>query len=226
MEEKIWKDLYQTETINIKQGWGPTLYISIHMDFSCHRVLSCFSRVWLFATLWPIALQVPLSRGFSRQKYWSGLPFPPPGDLPDPGIESTSPLPPILAGRFFYHQHHLGSLWVWIHLNNKKKHSKYNWWDYWKTFSRMVIGALFIIVRNWKQFKCPLIGEWINYRMIYSYTGIVHKNKKGWINDTWMNFKNIMLSNRSWTLKNIYYVIPFIWSSGTKLLNPWGEELV
>ena len=49
------------------------------------------SRVRLFATLWTEAYQAPLSMGFSRQEYWSGLPFPSPGDLPDPGIESGSP---------------------------------------------------------------------------------------------------------------------------------------
>ena len=46
------------------------------------------------------ARQAPLSRGFSRQEYWSGLPFPPPGDLPNPEIE---PVSPALAGGFFYH---------------------------------------------------------------------------------------------------------------------------
>ena len=54
-------------------------------------VLSRFSHVQLFATLWTVALQAPLSMGFPRQKYWSGLPFPPPGDLPDSGIEHGSP---------------------------------------------------------------------------------------------------------------------------------------
>ena len=49
------------------------------------------SRVRLFATLWTVAHQAPLSMGFSRQDYWSGLPFPSPGDLPDPGIEPRSP---------------------------------------------------------------------------------------------------------------------------------------
>ena len=49
------------------------------------------SHVQLFATPWTIANQAPLSMGFSRQEYWSGLPFPPPGDLPDPGIELRSP---------------------------------------------------------------------------------------------------------------------------------------
>ena len=49
------------------------------------------SRVQLFATPWIVAHQAPLSMGFSRQEYWSGLPFPSPGDLPDPGIEPRSP---------------------------------------------------------------------------------------------------------------------------------------
>ena len=49
------------------------------------------SRVWLFATPWTVAYQAPLSMGFSRQEYWSGLPFPSPGDLPDPGTEPGSP---------------------------------------------------------------------------------------------------------------------------------------
>ena len=49
------------------------------------------SRVWLFATLWTVTHQAPLSVEFSRQEYWSGLPFPSAGDLPDPGIEPMSP---------------------------------------------------------------------------------------------------------------------------------------
>ena len=49
------------------------------------------SRVRLLATLWTVALQAPLSMGFSRQEYWSGLPFPSPGDLPNPGIKPGSP---------------------------------------------------------------------------------------------------------------------------------------
>ena len=51
----------------------------------------CASRVQLFATLWTVASQAPLSIDFSRQEYWSGLPFPSPGDLPDPEIEPVSP---------------------------------------------------------------------------------------------------------------------------------------
>ena len=48
------------------------------------------SRVWLFATPWTVAHQAPRSKGFSRQEYWTGLPFPPPGDPPHPGIEPES----------------------------------------------------------------------------------------------------------------------------------------
>ena len=64
-------------------------------------MLSCFSVIQPFATLWTIALQAPLSTVFSRQGYWSGLPRPPPGNLPDPGIEPTSLTSPALAGGFF-----------------------------------------------------------------------------------------------------------------------------
>ena len=53
-------------------------------------LLSHFSHIQGFATLWTVARQAPLSMGFSRQEYWSGLPCPPPGDLPDPGIEPRS----------------------------------------------------------------------------------------------------------------------------------------
>ena len=61
-------------------------------------VLTGFSHDRLFATLWTIAHQAPLSMGFSRPEHWSGSPFPPPGDLPDPGIELEAP---AVAGRFF-----------------------------------------------------------------------------------------------------------------------------
>ena len=53
-------------------------------------VISCFSRFQLFATLWTAPCQAPLSMGFSRQEYWSGLQVPTPGNLLDPGIEPVS----------------------------------------------------------------------------------------------------------------------------------------
>ena len=67
----------------------------------CIYVLSCFSYVQLFATPCTVAGQAPLSMGFSRQEYWSGLQFPSPRDLPDPGIEPASVISPALAGGFF-----------------------------------------------------------------------------------------------------------------------------
>ena len=67
----------------------------------CVCMLSCFSCVWLFAAPQAVFCQAPLSMGFSRQEYWSGLPFPPPGHLLGPGIEPMSPASPALAGGFF-----------------------------------------------------------------------------------------------------------------------------
>ena len=58
--------------------------------------LSHFSHVQLFVTLWTVARKAPLSMGFSRQEYWSGLQFHSPGDLPSPGIELRSPVSPAL----------------------------------------------------------------------------------------------------------------------------------
>ena len=63
--------------------------------------VSRFSHFRLFATLWAVACQASPSKGFSRQEYWSGLPCPPPGILPDPGIEPVCLMSPALAGRFF-----------------------------------------------------------------------------------------------------------------------------
>jgi len=62
------------------------LLYSILLELDCEWVLM-LSHVWLFATLWTVACQDPLSTEFSRQQYWSGLPFPLPGDLPDPRIK-------------------------------------------------------------------------------------------------------------------------------------------
>ena len=84
--------------------WKIKTYICV-----CVRVCVCvcvcmlrhFNCVWLFATLWTVAHQIPLSIGFSRQEYWSALPFPSPGDLPDPGIKAASLMSPALVDRFF-----------------------------------------------------------------------------------------------------------------------------
>ena len=66
-----------------------------------HMHAQSLSHAQLFVTPWTVASQAPLSMGFPRQEYWNGLPFPSPGDLPDPGIVPESPASPALAGRFF-----------------------------------------------------------------------------------------------------------------------------
>ena len=64
-------------------------------------MLNYFTCVQVFATPWTVAHQTPLSMGFTKQEYWSRLPYPPPRDLPNSGIEFTSPTSPALAGGFF-----------------------------------------------------------------------------------------------------------------------------
>ena len=73
----------------MRRGWGAA---------KCAQSLSC---VHLFVTPWTAAHQAPLSMGFSRQEYWSRLPFLPPADLPNPGIEPESSASPALASGFF-----------------------------------------------------------------------------------------------------------------------------
>ena len=71
-------------------------------DVNSFFFIACkLSCIWLFQTPQTVAHQAPLSMGFSRQEYWSGLPFPSPGDFPDPGTEPMFPVPPALAGIFF-----------------------------------------------------------------------------------------------------------------------------
>ena len=67
------------------------LFRAQHILLYSACVLSLYSCVRVFVTLWSVAQQAPLSMGFSRQEYWSGLPFPPPGDFPNPGMEPMSP---------------------------------------------------------------------------------------------------------------------------------------
>ena len=69
----------------------------VYFIFMYECMLCHFSRLRLFETLWTVALQARPSIRFSRQEYWSGLPCPPPGDLPDPGIEPASLRSPALG---------------------------------------------------------------------------------------------------------------------------------
>ena len=83
---KLW------EIVKDRGAWCATVH-------AC--MLSCFSHVRLFAALWTVACQVPLSLGFSRQEYQNGSPCSSPGDLPDPGIQPQSLMSLALAGGFF-----------------------------------------------------------------------------------------------------------------------------
>jgi len=82
----------------------PVISLAAFFGFNDYvRVRSVVCHVWLFATTWTVARQAPLSMGFSRQEYWSGLPCHPPGDLPDPGIAPScfAGIVSCFAGRFF-----------------------------------------------------------------------------------------------------------------------------
>ena len=105
------------------------------------------SHVWLFATPWTIARQAALSMRFPRE-YWSGLPCPPPGDLPNPGIELTSPAP---AGRFFTTVPQ-GKQWIsprmWDRAEAKMNDDEREGW-------LLEAGALMAL-----RYTCPALGEW------------------------------------------------------------------
>ena len=95
-----WGDQLSPET----SKWymvGAKLQIEGYWYFFLGCVLNCFSHVQFLATLWTVAHQAPLSMAFSRKESWSGFPFPPPGDVPNPGTEPSSLTSPALAGRFF-----------------------------------------------------------------------------------------------------------------------------
>ena len=83
-----------TEVADPREGTGSSMFSASdrrQWDNGCACMLSHSNRVRLFATLWTVARQGPLSMGLSGQEYWSKLPSPPLGDLPDPGLELGSP---------------------------------------------------------------------------------------------------------------------------------------
>ena len=106
-------------------------------------MLSHFSHVQLCATPWTIARQAPLSMKFSRQEYWSGLPCPSPGDLPNPGIEPMSLTSTVLAGRFFT----TSATWEVPNANFLAK-----WPFSWNSTSRILFAQIYP-----KKFRTPKI---------------------------------------------------------------------
>ena len=118
---------------------------TVKTDFSWNSFVMCkcacaqsLSFVWPFTTPWIVACEVPLSMEFPRQEYWNGLPFPTPGNLPNPGTEPTSP---ALEGRFFTTDSlplappglkplvyiHVLFSWNYWPQNHKKDHSERNY---------------------------------------------------------------------------------------------------
>ena len=85
-----------------------------------HSVMS--DSLW---PLWTVAYHAPLFMGFSRQKYWRGLPFPSPEDLPNPGIKFTSLISTCIGRQVLYHQHHLGITGIHVGTQNRVTKKKY-----------------------------------------------------------------------------------------------------
>ena len=121
-------------------------------------VLVAQSHIWLFATTWTVAHQAPLSTGFSRPEYWSGLPFPSPGVLPDPGIEIRSPalqtdsLPLSHWGSHFIYLFFIKFCFIYFWL----------WWVF--VAARALLsfsewGLLFVAVRELLTAVAPLVAE-------------------------------------------------------------------
>ena len=112
---------------------------------------SPFSCAQLFGTLQTVACQASLFVGFSRQEYWSGLPFPSVGDLPDPGIKPVSPESPELAVWFFTTSASREGLYVWLQsvtpgLSKKRPHDR--------------TLATAVPAMTWKKIEdCPLTGS-------------------------------------------------------------------
>ena len=103
----IWREDYVPSWLNVLDFPLSVLLESVYCFIAC--VLSCFSPIWLFVTLWTVTRQAPLSMWFSRQEYWSGLPFLSPRDLPHVGIKPMSLTSSVLADWFFTTSANLGS---------------------------------------------------------------------------------------------------------------------
>ena len=118
----------KTDHTNRSEPMGVCMCMYTQMDVHTFIYIHMCTYMWcavfwlvtqlgltLFATPWMAARQAPLSMGFPRQEYWSGLPFLSPGDLPNPGIQLSSP---ALVGRFFLPLSHQGKLHTYIFVIN------------------------------------------------------------------------------------------------------------
>ena len=145
-------------------------HLSCIKHILCASVLSHFSHIWFLVTLCTTAHQAPLSMGFSRQECLSGLLCPPPGDLPDPGIEPASLKPPELAGGFFTtsatweaRQYHVRKLkFLEVKLNSRwvvrPKSSRPGWPGFWSF--QDAIETCKVVPLCWVRDACRMRPRW------------------------------------------------------------------
>ena len=136
-----------------------------HVPWETKKKEKLLSHVWLFVTPWTVAYQAPLSMGFSRQEYWSGLLFPSPGDLPDPGIKPRSPTLQADA--------------LLSETPGKPEKTIIQK----GTCTPVFTVALFTTARTWKQPRCPSIGKYI-LKLWYIYTTEYYsamKRNQSWV---------------------------------------------
>ena len=142
-------------------GESPVFWVECLWDLHV-CVLSCFSCVWLCTTLWTVARQGPLSMRFSRQKYWSGFPCPPPGDLPDPGIEPASQIS-CVDRQILYHFTTSATREAPLRLTCAHKYRKYTSEeeirDWWPGFHHCFL-AFFPLQENFPIFPLVSMGSW------------------------------------------------------------------
>ena len=141
--------------------WFPNIIIEIIIPLLLPLMcmLSRFSQGQLFATAWTAAWQPPLGMGFSRQEYWSGLPCPPPGDLPNPGIKPTSLVSPILVVRFFTTNATWETLkWPTAWVNAYSYYIIYWILTYWPESVCMHDGMILIIIACKEYLKIKIAG--------------------------------------------------------------------
>ena len=166
----------------------------------------------LFVTPRPAAHQTLLSTGFSKQGYWSGLPFPPPGYLPDLWIFSC------IGRQILYKTEPPGKPQKWAHIydtaipllgiHTEETRSERD------TCTPMFIAALFIIARTWKQPRCPSVDEWIRklwYIYTMEYYSALKKNSFESVLMRWMKLEPIIQSEVSQKDKDLYSILTHIY---------------
>ena len=125
---------------------------------------------WETKHAWTAACQAPLSMGFSRQEYWSGLPCPPPGYLPDPGIKPASLMSPALAGEFFTTSATWEALWItliYFWMSNPPCRPGINLCSWWIVlFIPCWIQLIDIILRTFASLFMRDVGLWFPFLVV------------------------------------------------------------